>query len=164
MKTKLMSVIVCVVAVSISGCIPGESNGAIVKKWTVIEDDKGRILLVKHRPERGGFWQGKWICPGGELEVGEEIVDGIRREVKEETDLEIDLVRPLLPFDRIVKSVGDVDLHVIYIDYIASLVGGELEVGSDIGEALWVEKDNIGLMWGELHEDTRKLLSLAGMV
>ena len=39
----------------------------------VIEDNNGRILLVKHIPERGGFWQGKWICPGDELEQGESL-------------------------------------------------------------------------------------------
>ncbi len=130
----------------------------------VIEDGKGRILLVRHKPERGGFWQGKWICPGGELEVGEEIGAGIKREVKEETNLEIDLVKPLAPFDRIVKSTEGVNLHVVYIDYIADLVGGELEVASDVGEALWVEKDKLGSLWEELHEDTKKLLELAGMV
>ena len=48
----------------------------------VIDDGVGRILLVKHRPERGGFWQGKWICPGGELELGETIEEGIKREIK----------------------------------------------------------------------------------
>lgn len=32
----------------------------------VIEDRASRILLVKHIRERGGFWQGKWICaPAG---------------------------------------------------------------------------------------------------
>jgi len=130
----------------------------------VIEDGKGRILLVRHKPERGGFWQGKWICPGGELELGEEIGSGIKREIKEETNLEIDLVKPLTPFDRIVKSAEGVNLHVVYIDYIANLVGGELQVASDVGEALWVEKDKLGSLWEELHEDTKKLLELAGMV
>ena len=130
----------------------------------VIEDGEGRILLVKHKPERRGFWQGKWICPGGELELGEEITAGIRREVKEETNLEIDLVKPLTPFERIVKSPEGIDLHVVYIDYMANLVGGELEVNSDVGEALWVEKNRLGSLWEELHEDTRKLLELAGVV
>jgi len=130
----------------------------------LIEDRKGRILLVRHKPERGGFWQGKWICPGGELELGEEIGAGIKREIKEETNLEIDLVKALAPFDRIVKSAQGVNLHVVYIDYIANLVGGELEVASDVGEALWVEKDKLGSLWEELHEDTKKLLELAGMV
>ena len=39
-------------------------------------------MLVKHVKEHGGFWQGKWICPGGELEYGETIAEGIKREVK----------------------------------------------------------------------------------
>jgi len=136
----------------------------MVAVGAVIEDGKGRILLVKHKPERGGFWRGKWICPGGALELGETIDEGIKREVKEETGLEIDLVKLLLPYDRIVKSTDGVSLHVVYIDCLAKLVGGELEVGSDVGEALWVEKQNINQIWGELHEDTQRLMKIAGLV
>ena len=130
----------------------------------VIEDRVGRILLVKHRPERYGFWQGKWICPGGELELGETIEEGIRREVKEETQLEIDLVAPLPPFDRIVRSGDKASLHVIYIDYLARVAGGNLEVGSDVGEAMWVKKERISQIWEELHQDTRRLLQIAKIV
>ncbi len=136
----------------------------MVAVGAVIEDDKGRILLVKHKPERGGFWQGKWICPGGELELGETIGEGIKREVKEETGLEIELVKPLSAFDRIVKSAGEVRLHVVYIDYIVKLVGGELKVNSDVGKALWVKKDELDRIWEDIHEDAKKLLKLAGMV
>ncbi len=82
----------------------------------IIEDDGGRVLLVKHVKERGGFWQGKWICPGGELEYGETIPEGIKREVKEETQLDIELTEALPAFDTVVKWNGKVDLHVIYID------------------------------------------------
>jgi 8-oxo-dGTP diphosphatase len=139
------------------------SQHILVAVGAVIEDDKGRILLVKHKQERGGYWQGKWICPGGKLEVGEEIKEGIKREVKEETNLEVELVTPLVPFDRIVKVDGKTSLHVIYIDYVARLVSGELKVGSDAGEALWVEKKNISKMWQELHEDTQSLLKVAGI-
>jgi len=130
----------------------------------VIEDGAGRILLVKHVPERGGFWQGKWICPGGELELGETIEEGIKREVKEETQLEIDLVAPLYPFDRIVRSNDKVTLHVIYIDYLARVTGGKLKPGSDIGQAIWVEKERIPQIWEELHDDTKKLLQIANII
>lgn len=136
----------------------------MVAVGAVIEDKEGRILLVKHKPERGGFWQEKWICPGGELELGEAIAEGIQREVMEETGLEIELVKPLPAFDRIVKSAGGVSLHVIYIDCIARLVGGELKVDSDVGEALWVKKNELDRIWEEVHEDTKKLLKLAGTV
>ena len=139
------------------------SQHILVAVGAVIEDDEDRILLVKHKKERGGYWQGKWICPGGELEVGEEIKEGIKREVKEETNLEVELVTPLVPFDRIVKADGKTSLHVIYIDYVARVVSGELKVGSDAGEALWVNKKNIPKMWQELHEDTQSLLKVAGI-
>jgi len=130
----------------------------------VIEDGAGRILLVRHIPQRGGFWQGKWICPGGELELGETIEAGIKREVMEETRLEINLVSPLYPFDRIVRSDEGVSLHVVYIDYLARITGGELELGSDVGEAKWVEKEHLPLIWDELHDDTKKLLQIAKVV
>ena len=130
----------------------------------LIEDETGRILLVKHIPERGGFWQGKWICPGGALEVGETIEEGIKREVKEETQLEIDLLAPLYPLDRVVRERDDVSLHVVYIDYLARVTGGELKAGSDIGEAMWVEKERLPEIWEELHDDTKKLLQIAGVV
>jgi 8-oxo-dGTP diphosphatase len=129
----------------------------------VIEDSEGRVLLVKHVPERGGFWQGKWICPGGGLEPGETIAEGIKRDVKEETQLEIDLVKPLPPFDRIVRSEDKVSLHVIYIDYRARVTGGRLKLGSDVGEAVWVDKERLPEIWGELHQDTQRLLRIAEM-
>ena len=119
----------------------------------IIEDSVGRILLAKHVPQRGGFWQGKWICPGGKLELGE----------REETQLEIDLIKPLPAFDTIVRSNGDITLHVIYIDYLARVSGGSLKAGDDIGEAIWVEKKRIPEIWPELHDDTKRLFRIAGI-
>ena len=101
---------------------------------------------------------------GGELEFGETIAEGIKREVKEETQLEIELVSPLYPFVTVFRS-GDKDsLHVVYIDYLARAIGGELKPGSDVGEAMWVEKEHIPEIWEELHEDTRRLLRTAKVV
>lgn len=136
----------------------------MVAVGAVIEDDKGRILLVRHVPEREGFWKGKWICPGGKLQEGESIADGIGREVMEETNLKIRLTAPLVPFERIVKTEKETVLHVIYIDFLAKLVGGELRVDSDVGEAVWVARGDIPKMWEDLHEDTQRLMQIAGVV
>ena len=138
-----------------------EQENIIVAVGAVIENGTGEILLVKHRSERGGFWQGKWICPGGHLEPGETIAEGIRREVKEETNLEITLTAPLVPFERIVKEGNRTELHVVYIDYLAKLVGGELKPDDDVGEAVWVSREKLADIWDELHEDTQKLLGIA---
>jgi len=75
----------------------------------------------------------------------------------------VELIRPLVPFDRVVKGDDENSLHVIYIDYVARPVGGELKVGTDAGEALWVKKEDISRMWQELHEDTQRLLKIAGI-
>ena len=133
----------------------------MVAVGAVIEDDEGRILLVRHVPERKGYWQGKWICPGGRLEVGESIEKGIAREIKEETNLKIRLTTLLPPLERIVKSEGKTILHVIYIDFLARLVGGEFRPGSDVGEGIWVSKEDLPKIWDELHEDTQRLLTVA---
>lgn len=135
----------------------------LVAVGAVIQDEEDRILLVRHVPERGGFWKGKWICPGGGLRRGEKIEDGIRREVREETGLEIALLQPLAPFARIVTRGGKTVLHVIYIDYLARALSHEVRPGQDVGEALWVEKERLPEVWESLHQDTRKLLQGAGL-
>ena len=134
----------------------------MVAVGAVIEDNKGRILLVKQVPGKLDFWHGKWICPGGKLEKGETIEEGIKREVKEETNLNVELIRPLVPFDRVVREGNEIKLHVIYIDYMARLIGGELKPGSDVGEGRWVERNSLSQL--DLHEDTKRLLKIAGIL
>lgn len=133
----------------------------MVAVGAVIVNEAGRVLLVKHVAERNGFWQGKWICPGGKLELGESMEQGVAREIMEETNLQIHLITPLTPFERIVKSDGKTTLHVIYIDFLAQLVSGEFRPGSDVGEGIWVSREDLPKIWDELHQDTQKLLNLA---
>lgn len=65
---------------------PGPDCDVIVAGW-VFSPDFRRTLLVEHR--RFG-----WLSPGGRLEAGESPLDGARREVAEETGMDL---RPLLP-------------------------------------------------------------------
>ena len=136
----------------------------MVAVGAVIEDEAGRVLLVKHVPERNGYWQGKWICPGGKLKLGESMEQGVAREITEETNLQIRLITLLPPFERIVKSDGKTTLHVIYIDFLAQLVGGEFRAGSDVGEGIWVSREDLPKIWDELHQDTQRLLKIAKVV
>jgi len=125
--------------------------------------DGGKILLGKHIPERKGFWQGKWICPGGRLELGETIQEGVLREVMEETGLEVELVEFLLAFDRIFEE-GGVKNHVVYIDYLAKVKGGSLKAASDLGIARWFQRAELDKVLDEVHEDTKVLLERAGLM
>ena len=139
-------------------------NAIIVAVGAVILDAADQVLLVKHVPERQSFWQGKWICPGGRLQVGEAIEVGILREVWEETRLHIRLSRPLVPFERIVRGQDGVRLHVIYIDYLAETIGGTLQPADDVGEAVWMPRPQLPALGEALHEDTRRLLQIAGVM
>ena len=61
----------------------------------VIFDKKGRIL-VSQRTLNAKLYPGKWQVPGGKVESGENYLEALKREVKEETDLEIVSINNLL--------------------------------------------------------------------
>ncbi|MBN2223051.1 MAG: NUDIX domain-containing protein [Deltaproteobacteria bacterium] len=139
-------------------------DGILIGAGALVEDEGGRILLVRHKAERGGFWQGTWILPGGMLAIGETIDEGIEREVAEETGLVIEIVESEVePTERIVREDGRVTLHVVYIVKRARAIGGELAPASDVGEALWVDRDEMVVLREEIHPDTVRILGLFGI-
>ena len=140
---------------------PGRIIAAV---GAIVEDDEGRVLLVKHVPERGGFWQGRWIFPGGKLEAGESMIEGTKREVLEETNLEIEVTKANSLAERIVTNGSSVSLHVLYITHMARKIAGELRPASDVGEARWFTKEELSQAWSELHEDTQAIAKLAMLI
>ncbi len=141
------------------------SNGIVPCVGAVIIDDEERVLLVKHVPEKGGFWAGKYICPGGRLEFGETLEAGVRREVLEETGLEIDILRWLPPMERIIRTPeGAIEDHILYLDVVARVSSGTFMPQSDVGEGQWVEIKKLPEILDETHEDTATLLQQAGLL
>ena len=59
-------------------------------------DDSGRVLLVK---QIGGPYAGAWLLPGGGVDEGESIDDGLRREMREETGLELDDIKQVATYE-----------------------------------------------------------------
>lgn len=96
------------------------------------------VLLVErgHRPLKG-----YWSLPGGVLETGETLEEGIRREVLEETGLIIRPVRVVEIFERIMRDPdGDAEYHYVLIDYLCRVSGGKLRAGDDVSRAEWVNR------------------------
>jgi len=102
----------------------------------------GRVLLV----ERGGEpYKGAWSLPGGILELGESLADGLRREMREETGLEIRILEIVEVFERILRDdAGRPEYHYVLIDYLCEPAGGELRSGDDVRRAEWVERGRLG--------------------
>jgi len=104
--------------------------------------DNGRVLLVKrgHAP-----MQGEWSLPGGALEVGETLEEGIKREVLEETRLIVEAVAVIEVFDRISRDEhGRVQFHYVLVDYLCRVTGGSAASASDAADLCWAPLDDLG--------------------
>jgi ADP-ribose pyrophosphatase YjhB (NUDIX family) len=103
---------------------------------------RGPILLV----ERGGApLKGYWSIPGGLVETGETLDDAVRREVLEETGLQVQPVEMLGIFERIMRDAkGRAEYHYVLMDYICKVVGGTLRAGDDVARVEWVPRERLG--------------------
>ncbi len=100
----------------------------------VVRDERGRILLLRHR-----LWPGyrAWGLPGGYVNAGERLEDGVVREVREETALRVEVTGPPL---RLASGFR----HRIEAYYEARVVGGRLELDTaEILEARWFPLDGL---------------------
>jgi 8-oxo-dGTP diphosphatase len=89
--------------------------------------------------------QGQWSIPGGGLETGETIVEGVRREVEEETGIRVRVLEQIETFERIVHDgEGRVQYHYVILDYLCEQIGGELRAGGDATDAAWVAEGGLG--------------------
>jgi len=102
---------------------------------------EGRVLLIRRGKEP---LRGRWVVPGGTVELGETLEEALVREIQEETGL---LVRPrqvVAVFDRIQRVADRVDYHYVIVDYLCDYVAGEARAGSDADEVALVAPDELG--------------------
>ncbi len=100
----------------------------------------GRALIVKraHEPRKG-----EWSIPGGRVELGESLVDAVKREIREETGLEVNVGDVIEVFDRVHRHDGRVRYHFVIVDYVCFPTGGTLQAGDDAEDVAWVTTDEI---------------------
>jgi len=106
--------------------------------------DAGSVLLVRRDTEP---LRGEWSVPGGMLELGEKLRDGVRREVLEETGIEVEPGDVLDVFDSIFTDPsGRTQYHYVLIDYLCRPVGGVPLAGSDVSDVRWVAAEALSAM------------------
>lgn len=116
--------------------------------------EQARVLLVKRaRPPL----QAQWSIPGGALEVGELVREGVVREAREETGLIVEPGELLGVYDRVVRDAKErVQYHYVLIDFLCHRVGGELAAADDAAEVRWFTREELpGL---KLVEDTMDVI------
>ena len=104
--------------------------------------DGTKALLVRRGQEP---FKGEWSLPGGALELGETLQQGVVREVLEETGLIVVPGGIIEILDRITQdeASGQVRYHYVLIDFVCHVTGGTLCSASDAEEVRWVEQSQL---------------------
>jgi 8-oxo-dGTP diphosphatase len=112
----------------------------IVAVGGIVENEQGYVLLVK--TQHGG-----WVFPGGQVEVGENLMDALSREIKEESGIDVVVSRLIGVYSNTAihkwhDGVTDIPTKVM-LDYVCKPIGGELCTSEETSETRWVEKDKV---------------------
>lgn len=107
----------------------------IVGVGGVVISDARALLIQRGSPPLVG----QWSIPGGMLEVGETMQEGVRRELSEETGIEVRVLDLIEVFERIeLDAGGKPRYHYVVLDYLCEPVSGQPRAGSDVTAVAWV--------------------------
>lgn len=104
----------------------------------VIFNPSGKVLLCKSHK-----WENKYVIPGGHIELGEKMEDALRREVYEETKLNIYDIQLISLKESIFSDKFHEEKHFIFIDYLCKTDSTEVKLNDEAEEYRWVDLDNI---------------------
>ena len=99
-----------------------------------------RVLLIKRGKEP---LRGRWVVPGGTVELGETLEAALTREVLEETGLVVTPREVVTVFDRIERDAGGVRYHYVIVDYLCDYVSGAPRAASDAEEVALVAREDL---------------------
>ena len=113
----------------------------------VVRDGRALIIKRAHEPRKG-----EWSLPGGLLELGESLQDAARREIKEETSLDVEVGPMIETFDRVHRDdQGRIRYHFVIVDFVCWPNSGEAMPGSDAEGVAWVTPDEIDVYQVNAH-------------
>lgn len=117
-----------------------KANSIVVAVTAAVRNDRGELLLIERTDN--GFW----ALPGGGQDLGESVVEAARREVREETgiDVEITGLSGIYSDPRHVIAYDDGEVRQEFsLCFRAKPVGGELRSSSESRQARWISPDSL---------------------
>ncbi len=94
------------------------------------------------------------------MEAGETLDQAVRREILEETGLQVEPVKIFGIFERLMRDRrGRAEYHYLLVDYICRVTGGELRAGDDVASVAWVRREK--LIDYRMTEGTREVIEQA---
>lgn len=109
-------------------------RGIEIVGGAVIENSLGKLLLTK-----SAKWNNKWIWPGGHIEPGETIIDGIKREIEEEVGLTVEPVGILAWGETIDNKNFHRPSHFVYFHVHFKALSNEVTLDNfELQEYKWV--------------------------
>ena len=119
--------------------------------------DGDSVLLAKRGQEPA---KGTWSLPGGAVELGEKVVDALKREIQEEVGIEIEVGGLIRVLDRILQDEEKrVRYHYVLIDYWGWKVSGHPTPGSDTSDVCFVPLESIEKT--EINREVRETILMA---
>ena len=98
--------------------------------------DGASVLLAQRGQEPG---KGTWTLPGGAVELGEKVVEALKREIREEIGIDIEVGGLVRVLDRIVRDEEKrIRYHYVIVDYWGWKASGEPKPGSDTSDICFV--------------------------
>lgn len=110
----------------------------IVASGGVVTNDKEEVLLIRN-PRKG------WEYPGGIIETGETVPQGLIREIKEETGVDVEIINIVGIYSNTKKKKGYNGVEevptIVTIDFICKYVSGDLRTSDESIEVRWFSKE-----------------------
>jgi nucleoside triphosphatase len=104
----------------------------------VIFNKADQILLCKSHK-----WDNKYIIPGGHVELGEKLEDALKREILEETALEIHSIKLIGIKECFYSNNYYKNRHFIFIDYICKTETANVVLNDEAEDYIWVSLENV---------------------
>ncbi len=120
--------------------------------------NSNKQLLIGKRADNLNFLPGKYELLGGHIEFGETLEDGLKRELKEEMDIDITVEEPFYAFTYLLKNNTK---HAVEINYFAKMTDENQAITVDPHEHSgykWISEDEIDQYFDKDDEERKAII------